>query len=94
MPRLPPPPHHTDAAGAIGAHVGTRDPGTSASSNLLDLTVQAFQPLSRRPLTRENAREIVRNVAGAYSILLRWDRRARASAGPDATADTADGGRP
>ena len=43
----------------------------------LDETISEWQPYSRRPLTREDAREIIYNVTGFMSVLMRWQQAAR-----------------
>mgnify|MGYP006995725155 FL=1 len=40
----------------------------------LDETRTLFQPYSREPLSREDAREIHRNLTGAFQVLLEWKR--------------------
>jgi len=40
---------------------------------LLDLTLEAWQPLSSCQLSDEDAREILNNVTGFFSVLARWD---------------------
>jgi hypothetical protein len=49
----------------------------SADSPFIDETLAFWQPQSRRPLTREDAREIIENVSGFFSILLEWDAAER-----------------
>jgi hypothetical protein len=41
----------------------------------LDHTRAVFQPYSREPLTREDCRDIHRNLVGAFQVLLRIKRR-------------------
>ena len=38
---------------------------------LVDRALELFQPMSARPLTRDDAREAIDNLVGAYLILLR-----------------------
>ena len=40
----------------------------------LDKTIKLFQPYSKEPLTREDAREIVQNFVGFFEVLMEWDR--------------------
>ena len=47
--------------------------------DLLDYTLEVFQPRSERRLTREDAREIVHNVTGFFRVLMDWDRAAKAA---------------
>ena len=46
---------------------------------LLDLTLEVWQPLSARQLSDEDAREILTNVTGFFGVLARWDRDLRQS---------------
>lgn len=48
-----------------------------AKDKFLEETLAFWQPLSARPLAREDAREMVANVAGFFGILAEWDRKAR-----------------
>ncbi len=41
-------------------------------TTMLDETVRFWQPHSSRPLTREDARQAIENVAGFFSTLRRW----------------------
>lgn|GEM_PF-3317798 len=41
----------------------------------LDRTLAVFQPRTKRRLTRQDAREIQRNLGGCMSILLEWHQR-------------------
>ncbi|WP_157223410.1 hypothetical protein [Rhodovulum sp. PH10] len=50
------------------------------SPSFLDETIAVWQPLSERPLNREDAREIIHNVTGFFSILLEWDAAERRAA--------------
>lgn len=43
-----------------------------ASDTALDGVVQAFQPLSAVPLSRDDAREITENLGRFFDILERW----------------------
>jgi hypothetical protein len=49
------------------------------STRLHDEAAALFQPRSPRRLTREDGREITRNLVGFFSLLAEWDRQARAS---------------
>lgn len=44
---------------------------------LLDEAIRLYQPRAPRPLTRDDAREIVGNIAGFFSVVAEWERRAR-----------------
>jgi hypothetical protein len=48
-----------------------------SNSPLIEKTIGFWQPLARRKLTREDAREIIENVAGFFSVLQEWDARER-----------------
>lgn len=51
----------------------------AGGEDFLDQTIAVWQPYSDRPLSREDAREIVENVSGFFRVLLEWvqeDRRA------------------
>src|ERR1700686_2054959 len=54
------------ACGAAGAAAG------SSAGDFLDETIAVWQPLSQRPLTREDAREITENMVGFFSVLREW----------------------
>lgn len=64
---------------ASKAHRAGQEPNHRAGSSalapqFLDETIAVWQPLSSRPLNREDAREIVENVTGFFSILLEWKK--------------------
>jgi hypothetical protein len=46
----------------------------SAANNLIDRTIALWQPRLGREITREDARQIVENVTGFFSILHEWSR--------------------
>jgi hypothetical protein len=50
---------------------------SSPSEKFLDQTIEAWQPCSKRELTREDAREIAANLAGFFHVLREWDREDR-----------------
>jgi len=55
-----------------------RDPAPALPAGdvaFLDRTVEAFQPYSPTPLTREDAREIVENVTGLLRVMARIEGR-------------------
>lgn len=43
--------------------------------NLVDDTLAVWQRRSRRQLSREDAREIVENITGFFTILAEWSRQ-------------------
>ena len=46
--------------------------GREAEDQLLDQTLQVWQPRAARELTREDARQIVANFTGFFQILNEW----------------------
>jgi hypothetical protein len=46
-------------------------------AEFLDETIAIWQPRTTRQLNREDAREIVENITGFFSILHEWDRAER-----------------
>jgi hypothetical protein len=52
-----------------------KKPG-AANNGLIDRTVGIWQARYSRELSREDARQIVENVAGFFSILQEWSRSA------------------
>ena len=46
---------------------------------LIDQTLAVWQPRSAQRLTREDARQIVENIAGFFQLLAGWDEVARQS---------------
>jgi hypothetical protein len=66
--------------------------GSSAlSESFLDGTIEFWQPSANRSLTREDAREIVENMTGFFSVLRQWREAervaARANSGMSAVID-------
>ena len=49
-------------------------PSNAANDNLIDRTIETWQPRFERGLSREDARQIVENVTGFFSILAEWSR--------------------
>lgn len=49
----------------------------ASNSPLIEETIAHWQPLSRRVLTREDAREMIENISGFFAILLEWDEAER-----------------
>lgn len=41
---------------------------------VLDQTIALLQPRAGRPLSREDAREALYNVTGAFELLLQWKK--------------------
>ncbi len=42
-------------------------------------TIEIWQPLSKTPLSLDDAREIAENTVGFYGTLIRWAREANAT---------------
>ncbi len=59
-------------------------PSNAANDNLIDRTIETWQPRFDRGLSREDARQIVENVTGFFSILAEWSR----AEAPDPANDT------
>ncbi len=49
-------------------------PSNAANDNLIDRTIKTWEPRLDRNLSREDARQIVENVTGFFSILAEWAR--------------------
>ncbi len=49
-------------------------PSNAANDKLIDRTIETWQPLFDRALSREDARQIVENVTGFLSVLAEWSR--------------------
>ena len=47
------------------------------STGILEKTIQVWQPLSEKKINEEDAREIIDNVTGFFSILRKWDDEER-----------------
>jgi len=47
---------------------------------LIDKTLQLWQRRTTRPLSSEDARQIIENITGFFSILREWDAAERNSA--------------
>lgn len=64
-----------------------RQPPHNPDTDLLDATIEAFQPMSREPLSREDAAEIVHNLGRYGALLQRWAiRKAARDAARDGAA--------
>ena len=59
---------------------------------LVDWTLEVWQPRSTRLLSRHDAYEILENVAGFFYVLLRWERAERQQDGPRVEHDGEPGG--
>lgn len=49
-------------------------PSSAANDNLIDRTIELWQPRLPRELNPEDARQIVENVTGFFSVLGEWAR--------------------
>ncbi len=49
-------------------------PSNAANDNLIDRTIETWQPRIDRDLSREDARQIFENVTGFFSMLAEWSR--------------------
>lgn len=48
---------------------------TKYSREFLEKTIHVWQPLSKERLTEEDAREIVENLTGFFSLLRQWEQK-------------------
>jgi hypothetical protein len=62
------------------------DAPTAARERLIEETIALWQPRCPRPVTGEEARQMIENVAGVFILLARWETEERGQAGavPDA----------
>jgi hypothetical protein len=71
-------------AGALPRPNGTLRETPAGSSALpdsfLEATIEFWQPSAHRNLTREDAREIVENMTGFFSVLRQWREAERVAA--------------
>jgi hypothetical protein len=44
-----------------------------SEDNLIDRTLDVWQPRNAQPLTNEDARAILENVKGFFTLLLEWE---------------------
>ncbi|MGH8646771.1 MAG: hypothetical protein ACREX4_20850 [Gammaproteobacteria bacterium] len=56
---------------------------SAANDNLIDRTIELWQPRLRRELSREDGRQIVENVTGFFSTLAEWSRAEAATPAND-----------
>jgi hypothetical protein len=47
---------------------------TKYSDNLLAETIELWQPLSEKTLNEEDARQIIENITGFFSLLHEWEQ--------------------
>lgn len=55
--------------------------GDLKSEELLEATIEAWQPLSPTSLNRDDARQILQNMTGFVDLLLSWEAASAASSG-------------
>ena len=63
------------------------DAPTAARERLIEETITLWQPRCPRPLTAEEARQMIENVAGVFNLLARWEAEERGQ--PDVVPDAA-----
>ena len=49
-------------------------PTNASKDNLIDRTIETWQPHLEHDLSREGAQQILENVTGFFSILCEWSR--------------------
>ena len=49
-------------------------PSSAVNDHLVDQTIALWQPRIGRELTQEDARQIIENVTGFFSLLRKWSR--------------------
>jgi hypothetical protein len=49
-------------------------PSSATNENIIDRTINLWQPRLQHDLTREDARQFIKNVAGFFTILAEWSR--------------------
>lgn len=49
-------------------------PSSAANDDLIDRTIEFWQPRLRHELTREDARQIAENCTGFFCILAEWSK--------------------
>ena len=48
---------------------------------ILDKTISIWQPMSEEKLAHEDARQIIENISGFFSVLAEWQQKAGLSSG-------------
>ena len=49
----------------------------SYSQSFLEKTINTWQPYTKDTLTPEDAREIVHNTVGFFTLLMKWEKEAQ-----------------
>jgi hypothetical protein len=52
----------------------SKNPPIYPSAELIQHTIQIWEPRLKRKLTTEEARRILENVVDYFEVLIRWDR--------------------
>lgn len=63
------------------------DAQTAAGERLIEETIALWQPRCPRPVSAEEARQMIENVAGFFNLLARWEAEERRQ--PDVVPDAA-----
>ena len=63
------------------------DPQTAAGERLIEETIALWQSRCPRPVSAEEARQMIENVAGFFNLLARWEAEERRQ--PDVVSDAA-----
>jgi hypothetical protein len=67
-------------------------PSHAANDNLIDRTREVWSPHFGRDLSREDARQIIQNVTGFFTILAEWSRTEMPPPANDTTEPCASNG--
>lgn len=63
------------------------DAPTAARERLIEETIALWQPRCPRPVSTEEARQMIENVSGFFNLLARWEAEERRQ--PDVLPDAA-----
>ncbi|MGI0129128.1 MAG: hypothetical protein ACREEC_03095, partial [Thermoplasmata archaeon] len=63
---------HSTAWATSRSHRGSDAMDIEIGADLIDLTIETWEPILKRDLTPEEARQIAENVTGLFRTLLRW----------------------
>lgn len=70
-------PSHPAAHGAQPADSDSTLSRSYPSADLIQHTIRVWEPRLGRPLSEEDARQILENVVGFFHVLHGWDRKQR-----------------
>lgn len=73
-------------------HIGMEQRDTN--QDFPEETLRVWQPRADGCLTEDDAREIITNIAGFFSLLAEWDQDARRDEPRHGVPDAAGGGKP